>query len=68
MDFSEWSAIAAAVLIGNGLSFFFFFAAMKCSRLQKNGVPDDKLPAWVYLGLIAAPSFAAYGISLTTVN
>ena len=43
---------------------FLFMAAMKCSKLQKEGVKDDELPWWVYAGLIVAPLVAMIGIML----
>lgn len=54
----------SAIILGNALSFAFFMAAMKASKLQKNGAKDDELPAWVYAGLIAAPVIGAIGFAL----
>lgn len=64
MDVWALWPIVAAVIVGNAFSFAFFMAAMKCSKLQKEGVKDDQLPAWVYLGLIAAPTVGAIGFAL----
>ena len=54
----------SAIILGNALSFAFFLAAMKCSKLQKQGVKDDQLPMWVYAGLIAAPVVMSGGFIL----
>jgi hypothetical protein len=56
--------IVSAVVLGNAVSFFFFMAAMKCSKLQKDGAKDDELPIWVYAGLICAPVVIGIGIHL----
>lgn len=64
MDIWQLWPIVAAVILGNAASFFFFMAAMKCSQLQKNGVKDNQLPWWVYLGLIVAPVIGFVGIAL----
>lgn len=64
MDIWELWPIVSAVIIGNGASFFFFMAAMKCSKLQKTGVKDDELPLWVYAGMIVAPLLVAFGAYL----
>ncbi len=64
MDIWQLWPIVAAVILGNAMSFAFFFAALKCSQLQKNGVENDALPWWVYLGLIFAPVTMAIGIAL----
>lgn len=64
MDFYEWVSICAAVMFGNAASFAFFMAAMKCSKLQKNGAKDDELPALVYAGLIVPPLFFSLGVYL----
>lgn len=57
--------VVAAVILGNAFSFAFFMAAMKASKLQKNGAKDDELPIWVYAGLLAAPAAFTYGFYLT---
>jgi len=54
----------SAIILANALCFAFFMAAMKCSKLQKQGVKDDQLPLWVYLGLIAAPVVMSGGFAL----
>ena len=64
MDIWQLWPDVSAVILGNAACFFFFMAAMKCSQLQKNGVKDDELPWWVYLGLIVAPIVAMVGIIL----
>jgi len=64
LDLWGWWQIVSAVIVANGVSFYFFMAAMKCSQLQKNGVKDDELPWWVYGGLLAAPVVGAIGVSL----
>jgi hypothetical protein len=64
LDIWQLWPIVSAVILGNAASFAFFFAAMKCSQLQKNGVKDDQLPGWVYAGLIVAPITMAIGIVL----
>jgi len=64
MDIWQLWPIVSAVILGNAASFFFFMAAMKCSKLQKEGVKDDELPWWVYAGLIVAPLVAMIGIML----
>ena len=64
MDIESFFQISSAVIFANAASFFFFMAAMKCSKLQKNGAKDDELPPWVYAGLIAAPSFMGVGLYL----
>lgn len=64
MDIWAIWPIVAAVILGNAFCFAFFMAAMKCSKLQKEGVKDDQLPWWVYLGLIAAPTVGAIGFAL----
>ena len=61
MDVSEFLQVSAAVVFANAVCFAFFMAAMKCSRLQKQGAKDDELPLWVYAGLIAAPITMALG-------
>ncbi|MDZ7906515.1 MAG: hypothetical protein U5N55_12645 [Cypionkella sp.] len=61
MDTFSALPIVASVILANFLSFAFFMAAMKASQLQKAGAKDDQLPLWVYAGLIAAPSLAAFG-------
>ena len=66
VDFYEWVSICAAVMFGNAASFAFFMAAMKCSKLQKNGAKDDELPAWVYAGLIVPLLLALPGVYLLT--
>ena len=64
MDIWQLWPFISAVILGNAVSFFFFMAAMKMSRLQKDGVQGDELPWWVYLGLFLAPAVMAVGISL----
>ncbi len=64
MDVWALWPIVAAVILGNAFSFAFFMAAMKASKLQKQGAKDDELPAWVYAGLIAAPVVGAIGFAL----
>lgn len=64
MDVWALWPIVSAVILGNALSFAFFMAAMKASKLQKQGAKDDQLPMWVYAGLIAAPAVSAVGFSL----
>lgn len=66
MSIFELLSIVAAVVFGNGLSLFFFMAAMQASKLQKGGMPSDQLPLWVWLGLAAAPSVAAVGVYFTS--
>lgn len=61
METTALFPIIAAVIIGNGLCFLFFVAAVKCHRLQNAGAKDDELPWWVYVGLIAAPAMMAFG-------
>lgn len=64
MDIWQFLSLVSAMILGNAVSFLFFMAAMKCSQLQKNGVPDDQLPLWVYAGLAVAPLTMAGGVSL----
>jgi hypothetical protein len=64
MDIWFFLSIVSAVIVANAFSFFFFMAAMKCSKLQKNGAKDDELPWWVYTGLAAPPLVAAVGVAL----
>lgn len=64
LDLWQLWPFLSAVIIGNAVSFAFFMAAMKCSQLQKKGVPDDALPWWVYLGLITAPASMVVGVAL----
>lgn len=59
MDIWQFCAVVAAVVLGNGVSFYFFMAAMKASKDQKNGAKDDELPIWVYPGLMAGPILVA---------
>lgn len=66
MDMSYFLQISAAVMLGNAASFAFFIGAMKCSKLQKDGVKDDALPLWVYACLLPAPlSFASIVASIS---
>lgn len=67
MEFDNFVQIIAAVMVANAASFAFFMAAMKCSKLQKQGVKDDALPLWVYACLVLPLLFAGWGISLTAV-
>ena len=64
MDIWQLWPIVSAVILGNAASFFFFMAAMKASKLQKNGVKDAELPLWVWFGLLVAPAVGAVGIAL----
>lgn len=64
MDVWALWPIVAAVILGNAFSFAFFMAAMKASKLQKNGAKDDEFPAWVYAGLIVAPLVMSGGFAL----
>jgi hypothetical protein len=64
MDIWQLWPFVSAVIIGNAACFAFFMAAMKCSQLQKNGVRDDQLPWWVYVGLIFAPVVMVVGVAL----
>ena len=66
MDILQLWPFISATILGNAVSFFFFMAAMQCSRLQKDGAKDDQLPWWVYLGMITAPLTALMGIMLLT--
>ncbi|MBM1570141.1 hypothetical protein [Sulfitobacter mediterraneus] len=66
MEFWYFCQIAGAVMLGNAFSFAFFMGAMKCSKLQKNGVKDDELPWWVYLCLIVPLLFA--GLASASLN
>lgn len=59
-----WIAVVAAVICGNAVSFAFFMAALKCSKLQKTGTEDTDMPLWVYIGLIAAPATFSGGLYL----
>lgn len=65
MDVYYFFQVVAAVIMGNAFSFAFFMAAMKASKLQKDGAGNDELPAWVYAGLIAAPIACTFGFYLT---
>lgn len=56
--------IVSAVILGNAMSVAFFFAVVKCIHLQKQGVKDDELPWWVYVGWIVAPITMSIGIAL----
>lgn len=64
MDVWALWPIVSAIILANALCFAFFMAAMKCSKLQKQGVKDDQLPWWVYVGLIAAPLVFMVGFIL----
>ncbi|MFG6591288.1 hypothetical protein [Sulfitobacter sp. 1A12157] len=64
MDFYYFLQVVAAVILANVASFAFFMAAMKCSKLQKQGVKDDALPLWVYACLLAPLGLAGWGVSL----
>jgi hypothetical protein len=64
LDFWQFWPFVAATILGNALSFAFFFAALTCSKLQKDGAGDDELPWWVYLGLIIPPLSMAGGVVL----
>ena len=64
MDVWSLWPFVSAIILGNALSFAFFFAAMKASKLQKQGTPEDRLPLWVYGGLIAAPLVFSGGFIL----
>jgi hypothetical protein len=64
MDIWQLWPFVSVVIIGNAACFAFFMAAMKCSQLQKNGVRDDQLPWWVYVGLIFAPVVMVVGVAL----
>lgn len=64
MDVWTLWPIVSAIILGNALSFAFFMAAMKASKLQKEGASDDRLPLWVYAGLIAAPAVFSLGFVL----
>jgi len=64
MDVFGLIQIATAVILGNAVSFAFFMGAMKCSKLQKNGVKDDELPWWVYVCLLSPLMFALSGFLL----
>lgn len=64
MDVWALWPIVSAVILGNALSFAFFMAAMKASKMQKDGAKDDQLPMVVYVGLIAAPAVSAVGFAL----
>lgn len=64
MTIWQWWPYVSAVIVGNAVSFLFFMAAMKCSRLQKNGVKDEDLPLWVWVGLLVAPATGAVGVAL----
>lgn len=64
MDIWQYFSIVSAVILGNAASFFFFMAAMKMSKLQKDGVGDDELPWWVYVGMIIAPVTMSIGAAL----
>lgn len=66
MDVWALWPIVSAIILANALCFAFFMAAMKCSKLQKQGVPDNRLPLWVYAGLMAAPLVAMGGFILLT--
>ncbi len=59
LDIWFFFGIVGAVVFGNGVSFYFFLAAMKASKLQKDGAKDNELPLWVYPGLIAGPALVA---------
>ncbi len=54
----------SAIILANALCFAFFMAAMKASKLQKQGAKDDQLPLWVYFGLIGAPVVMSGGFVL----
>jgi hypothetical protein len=64
MDVWALWPFVSAIILANALCFAFFMAALKCSKLQKQGVPDDRLPWWVYAGLISAPLVAFGGFAL----
>jgi hypothetical protein len=64
LDIWQLWPFVSATIIGNAVSFAFFMAALKCSKLQKTGVKDDELPWLVYLGLICAPAVMGGGIFL----
>lgn len=64
MDFYYFLQVISAVMLANAASFAFFMAAMKCSKLQKQGIKDDALPLWVYAGLLAPLGLAGWGVAL----
>jgi hypothetical protein len=64
LDIWQLWPYVSAVILGNAASFAFFMAALKCSKLQKDGVGNDELPWWVYIGLIVAPLTMVFGVLL----
>ena len=59
MDFELFLGVLSAVLIGNGLAVVFFYALFWADAARKRGVPEDRLPWWVYVGGTLPPIIAA---------
>ena len=53
--------VVTAVVVANAACGAFVVGAIACIKLQKQGVPDDRLPLWVYACLIVAPLVAIPG-------
>lgn len=50
----------AAVFAGNALSVWFFYALFFAEAQRKKGVPEDRLPGWVYIGGSVPPFLCAW--------
>lgn len=63
MNIDDILHIATAVILGNAVSFAFFMAALKISRLQSQGASEDDLPLWTWLCMIPAPLVCLIGFA-----
>ena len=58
-----WAGVGAAV-VGNVLTFLFFYAMWRATKEEQAGRPVEKLPFWVIMCGIVPPLFAAWCVSL----
>lgn len=42
--------VIAGVFFGNALSVWFFYAIFWGEAQRKRGIPEEKLPSWVFIG------------------
>lgn len=52
----------AAVVAANGLTAMFLYGGWHSVQFAKKGVPEDRLPWWVYVCMVVPPLVAAAGI------
>lgn len=60
MTFLQFHQTVAAVFLGAIMAAFFLKAVFGGERLEREGVPQNRLPWWVYVGGALPPLYVAW--------